>query len=82
MLLLCNTVTILVEICIKMRCFYSKNAKIAQRWKLCPQIPLPSTAGDFAPKPPVSGGRGLRPQTSNSLQLLELRPQIPANPHC
>jgi len=37
----CFKITILAEICIKMRYFYLEIAKIAQRWDLLPQTPLP-----------------------------------------
>jgi len=49
----CFKVTILAEICIKMRYFCSKVAKNAQRWELRPPYPLASSGGwVLLPRPP------------------------------
>jgi len=47
----CFKITILAQMCIKMRYFYSKIAKFAQRWGLGPHTPLPPAAGGFTPRP-------------------------------
>jgi len=39
------------ETCLKMDYFGSKPAKIAKRWGLCPQTPLPLAAEGFAHRP-------------------------------
>jgi len=43
--------------------FLLKNCKNRPALWAPPQTPLPPAAGDFASKPPVSGGWSLRPQT-------------------
>jgi len=50
----CFKIPILSEICIKMRYFYWKIAKLAQHWGLRPLTPLPPAAGGFAPRPPAN----------------------------
>jgi len=54
---------------LKMRYFCWKIVKIAERWGLRSQTPLPPAAGGFAPKLPTSGGWGLRPQTPATAPL-------------
>jgi len=68
----CFKITILVtEMCIKTCCFYSKIAKIAQRWEFCPQTPLPLAAGGFILRLSDPGGWGFRPQTPTKAPHLQ-----------
>jgi len=73
----CFETIILVEICIKMRYFYRKIEKIAQRLGASPPVPLASGGWGLCPKSPSSDGwdsppdlqwpsaAGICPQTPN-----------------
>ena len=50
--------------------FFAKNWKIFERWGLHLQTPVPPAARGFAPRPPASGGWGLRLQTTIGLRQL------------
>ena len=45
-----------------MKLFLQKSAKFSSAGGSAPQTPVPPEAGGFVPKPPASGGWGLRPQ--------------------
>ena len=45
-----------------MKLFLQKKYKNFERWGLRLQTHVPPATGGFAPKPPASGGWGLRPQ--------------------
>ena len=65
-----------------MKLFLQKNAKFLNGAP--PPDPVPAAAGGFAPKPPVSGGWGLRLQTPTGLRRLGAPPPDPQNSplHC
>ena len=53
-----------------MKLFLQNKCKIFERLGLRPQTLVPPAAGGLAPKPPGSGGWGLRPQTPIGLRRL------------
>jgi len=54
----------------KMDYFGSKSQKIAKRWRLRPQTPLPPVAGGFAPRPPLRLNDQRKCKTLRPLKLL------------